>query len=172
MTPVLWRRATPADAAALSALGGATFLTSFAHDHPGQALLAHIAKAHSLPYYQDALADPEQIVIIGETALGAPVGYTLLTPADLPVAPEPGDLEIKRIYLLAPWQSGGHGSTLMDEIYAVARERRATRLLLAVYEKNEHAQRFYARQGFSQIGRTTFMVGDTPFEDLVYARRM
>jgi len=172
VTPVLWRRATPADAAALSALGGATFLASFAHDHPGEALLTHIAKAHGLDYYRDALADPEQIAIIGETALGAPVAYALLTPPNLPVALEPGDYELKRIYLLGPWQSGGHGTALMEQVYTAAQERGTKRLLLAVYTQNEKAQAFYARQGFEQIGRTTFMVGDAAFEDLVYARKM
>ena len=39
MTPILWRAAAPQDAAALSILGGATFLASFAHDHPGAALI-------------------------------------------------------------------------------------------------------------------------------------
>jgi diamine N-acetyltransferase len=172
VTPIIWRRARPHDAAALSALGGATFLTSFAHDHPGAALLAHISNAHGVDYYRTALADPEQVAIIGETALGAPVGYALLTPPNLPVAPEPGDYELKRIYLLGPWQGGGHGSALMEQAYAAAHERRAKRLLLAVYPQNAQARRFYVRQGFEQIGRMTFMVGDVPFEDLVYARKM
>jgi len=39
MTPIHWRRAEPRDAAALSLLGGATFLASFAYDHPGDALM-------------------------------------------------------------------------------------------------------------------------------------
>lgn len=172
MAPILWRKATAQDAEALSVLGGATFLASFAHDHPGPALIQHIRDAHRPDYYRAAIADPAQMVLIGETPLGAPVGYAMLTPPDLPVESTADDVEIKRIYLLGPWQGGGHGDTLMALLVEEARRRRARRLLLAVYPPNEKARRFYQRHGFAQIGETTFMVGDTPFRDLVYAKAL
>ncbi|WP_150291250.1 GNAT family N-acetyltransferase [Sphingobium estronivorans] len=169
MTPILWRRAQAGDAAALSLLGGATFLASFAHDHPGDALIAHVRTAHGEPYYAAALADPDQTLLIGETPLGAPVGYALLTPPDLPIETGPNDLELKRIYLLSGWQGGGNGDALMALIMDEARQRGARRLLLAVYEANARAQRFYARHGFIEAGETVFMVGDVPFRDRIYA---
>ncbi len=170
-TPILWRLATSGDARALSALGGATFLAAFAHDHPGEALLDHIGKAHGIAYYEAALADPRQIALIGETPLGAPVGYALLTPPDLPVETDATrDIELKRIYLLGPWQGGGNGDRVMDMVIAQAKGRGAQRLLLAVYPQNERARRFYARHGFAHIGEMTFMVGSVPFRDLIYAR--
>lgn len=171
MTPIRWRSAVPGDAPALSLLGGATFLASFAHDHPGEALLAHIRSAHGEAYYRAALADPAQRLLIGETPLGAPVGYALLTPPDLPVPiDDRKDVEIKRLYLLGPWQGGGNGDRLMELLIAEASHLGAKRLLLAVYPQNERARRFYARHGFVEIGETTFMIGDVPFRDLVYAR--
>jgi ribosomal protein S18 acetylase RimI-like enzyme len=172
MTPIAWRKALPDDAPGLSLLGGATFLTSFAHDHPGGALIDHIYKAHGQDYYRAAILDPAQTVLIGETPLGAPVGYAMITPPALPVPAEPGDVELKRIYLLPGWQGGGHGHALMALAIEEAKKRDAARLLLAVYPQNDRALRFYARHDFTQIGRTTFMVGDVPFEDLVYARRL
>ncbi|OAN51775.1 GNAT family N-acetyltransferase [Sphingobium sp. TCM1] len=173
MTPIAWRRAEPQDAAALSILGGATFLASFAHDHPGAALVAHIRNAHGEAYYQAALADPAQTVLIGETPLGAPVGYVMMTPPDLPLPTDAArDLEIKRVYLLAGWQGGGHGDRVMALVEEEARRRSAQRLLLAVYPQNERARRFYARHGFVHVGELTFMVGDEPFRDLIYARKL
>ncbi|MEJ7925941.1 GNAT family N-acetyltransferase [Sphingobium sp. AN641] len=169
MTPIRWRRAEPGDARALAILGGATFLASFAHDHPGDALVEHIRSAHSEDYYRAAIADPAQWLLLGETPLGAPVGYAMLTPPDLAVPLEAGDIELKRIYLLSGWQGGGNGGDLMRHVMAQARSRGARRLLLAVYPQNEGARRFYARHGFEQIGRVIFMVGATSFEDLVYA---
>lgn len=158
------------DAAALSLLGGATFLESFAFDHPGPALIRHVRNAHGEAFYADALADPDKTIIIGETPLGAPVGYALLGPPDLPADPAPDSHELKRIYLLGPWQGGGHGDILIGHVLDAARERGAKRLLLAVYSRNVKAQRFYARHGFSQVGNTIFMVGDVPFQDLIFAK--
>jgi len=172
LTPIVWRRAGPSDAPTLSALGGATFLTTFAHDHPGDGLMAHIANNHSVAYYDAALADPAGITIIGETPMGAPVGYAMLTPNALPVAGQAGDYEIKRFYLLGPWQGGENGNALMVECLRAVEERGTRRLLLAVYPQNARARRFYERHGFAHIGTTTFMVGDTAFEDLIYARPM
>lgn len=106
MTPIIWRVAGADDGPALSILGGATFLSSFAHDHPGAALVSHIRTAHGIPYYEAALADPEQTVLIGETPFGAPVGYAMITPPDLPIATDPAcDRELKRLYLLSGWQA-------------------------------------------------------------------
>lgn len=171
MTPILWRRGQAGDAAALSVLGGATFLAAFAHDHPGRALIDHIRAAHGEDYYRAVLADPAQTVIIGETPLGAPVAYAVISPPDLPVPVDPlADIELKRIYLLSGWQGGGHGDALMEQVADVARAAGRKRLLLAVYTANDRARRFYARHGFAEIGETIFMVGDTPFRDLVYAR--
>jgi ribosomal protein S18 acetylase RimI-like enzyme len=173
MTPIVWRHADAGDAAALSILGSATFLASFAHDHPGPALLAHVRIAHGETYYQAALGDPAQTILIGETPLGAPVGYAMLTPPDLPVPVDADrDLELKRIYLLSGWQGGGHGDRLMALVEEAARKRDAQRLLLAVYPQNDRARRFYARHDFVQIGEMTFMVGDVPFRDLVFARTL
>lgn len=173
MTPIHWREAVLTDAPALSILGGATFLASFAHDHPGAALIAHIRGAHGEAYYQAALSDPAQTVLIGETPLGAPVGYAMLTPPDLPIAADPAqDMELKRIYLLGGWQGGGHGDTIMAMVIAQTRRRGGKRLLLAVYPQNDKARRFYARHGFGEIGELTFMVGDVPFRDLIYARAL
>jgi len=171
MIPLTLRRAVPADAARLSLLGGATFLTSFAHDHPGDAMVAHVAKHHSVDWYERLLADPDCGAWILETGLKAPVGYALLTPSAVDCPTDPGDLELKRIYLLAPFQSGGWGVKLIEAVEAEVRARRAKKLYLCVYGVNHAAQRFYARQGFVDTGhKQNFRVGDVEYEDLIWAK--
>jgi ribosomal protein S18 acetylase RimI-like enzyme len=165
------RRATPGDAARLALLGSATFLNSFAHDHPGDAIVAHVDAWHSRDWYAAALADPTYAAWILETPLGAPVGYALLTPPTLDCPTEEGDLELKRIYLLAPWQSGGWGGRLLRAVEAEARARAAERLFLCVYSANEGAQRFYTRNGYRDTGHhQKFLVGDVPFEDFIWVK--
>ncbi len=172
MTPVAWRKAGPDDAEALSYLGAATFLASFAFDHPGKPLIEHLKVEHSTEYYLAKLASPDVDIVIGETPLGAPVGYVMLVPPEHPDLQQSGDWELKRIYLLGPWQGGGNGRALLEQALKVAAARAARRLILAVYESNDRAVAFYEKAGFKQIGETVFMVGEVPFRDMVYARPM
>ena len=171
MIPLTLRRAVPEDAARLSLLGGATFLTSFAHDHPGDALIAHVAEYHSIDWYECLLADPGCAARILETELKAPVGYVVMTSPAVDCPTEPGDLELKRIYLLAPFQSGGWGVKLIEAVEAEARARGARKLYLCVYSANHAAQRFYIRHGFADVGcKQNFRVGDVEYEDMILAK--
>lgn len=173
MTNLTLRRAEAADAARLALLGGATFLTSFAHDHPGDALVAHVDNHHSFAWYERMLADPACAAWILETELKAPVGYAVLTPpaVDCPTGRE--DLELKRIYLLAPFQSDGWGVKMIEAVEAEARARGAKRLYLCVYKVNVAAQRFYARRGFADSGcKQDFQVGDVRYEDLIWVKQL
>lgn len=165
------RRAGPGDAAKLALVGSAGFLESFADDHPGDDLVAHCAKDHGEAYYSALLADPACALWIVEAPLGAPVGYAALTPATLPGAVD-GDVELKRIYMLAPWHGCGMSRTLIEAVIAEARGRGFRRLLLAVYAQNSRARAFYARSRFGQIGETVFAVGAAIFTDIVMAREL
>jgi diamine N-acetyltransferase len=170
MTPIIWRKATPEDADALAHLGAATFLSTFAFDHPGKGLIDHLNDEHSSKYYAQKLARDDFHIVIGETPLGAPVGYLMLCPPEHPDFHKDGDLELKRIYLLSAWQGGGNGRDLMQRAIEMATASGAKRLLLAVYESNPKAIGFYERAGFEKIGETVFMVGDVEFLDFLYAK--
>lgn len=172
MTPIIWRNAEARDAEALAFLGAATFMATFAFDHPGQPMIEHLRREHSAAYYAAALCDPAIDILLGETPLGVPVGYAMITPAAHPGLQQDGDIELKRIYFLGPWQGGGNGKDLLDRVFELTEKRGAKRLLLSVYEKNVRAIGFYERAGFEAIGETVFMVGPVPFRDLVYARNM
>ena len=161
------RRADAADAGKLALLGSATFLTAFASDHPGDALVAHCRDQHSEVRYAAWADDPAYALWIAETPLGAPVGYAMLSPPDLDIAVEPDAVELKRIYTLGAWQGRGLGHRLIETVIGEARSRQAPNLYLCVYETNEMAQRFYARHGFVRVGTQKFMVGDVAFTDWI-----
>jgi diamine N-acetyltransferase len=167
---VVWRKAGPDDAEALAYLGAATFLATFAFDHPGKALIEHLKAEHSREYYTAKLAHPDVDIVLGETPLGAPVGYVMMVPPEHPEHQQAGDIELKRIYLLPAWQGGGNGRALLQQAFDIAVARGAKRILLAVYESNSKAVSFYERAGFAYVGETVFMVGEMPFRDMLYAR--
>jgi diamine N-acetyltransferase len=168
LSVVTLRRAVLADAGKLSLVGGASFLESFAYDHPGDDMVDHITERHSVETYRAWLSNPAYALWIVEEAVGAPIGYVVLGPPSLPRSTD-GDIEIKRIYMLYRWHGGGHGKALFDAAVNEARTRGATRLILAVYSQNVLAQTFYARQGFTRIGETQFSVGSALFTDHVMA---
>lgn len=165
------RRAEQADAGALALVAGATFLEAFAGVLDGADIVAHCAANSSAAKFAGWLADPASAVAIGEAEQGgAPLGYTVLTTPDLPVAPQEGDIELKRIYALSTTHGGGLGPALMARAIEDARALGRRRMLLGVYGGNARAQRFYAKQGFQVIGSRKFLVGATWHDDLVFAR--
>ncbi len=163
----------PADAAALALVGQATFLQSYADSLPAADIAHHCAHEHAQARYAAWLADPAYRIWGAEIAPGrALVGYAVLSPPDLPGATEPGDMELKRLYLLHRFHGGGTGAALMGAVVEAARSQGALRLLLGVYGENDTAIAFYARQGFAQAGVRKFQVGAQVYDDLVLARRL
>ena len=165
------RLCTPGDEFALSLLGQATFLESFAGMLDGADILAHCASKHSLAVYQRWLQSEDVSIWIAEIEPGnAPVGYLVLTPPDLPIAdPRTDDREIKRIYLLHPFQGSGLGKRLMQEAFAHVRQQGCRRVLLGVFSRNTNAIAFYQRLGFVNVGDRIFKVGNTDCSDIVLA---
>jgi ribosomal protein S18 acetylase RimI-like enzyme len=159
------------DAAALSLVGAATMLETYADKIRGTDIVANCATRHSEAFYAAWLADPRMVVWLAETPTGAPAGYLVLMPATLPDrGPHPDDLEVQRIYLLSRFHGSGTGHALMSRAIAETHARGARQLVLGVLKANTNAIAFYRRQGFTQIGTRTFQVGASLFDDLVMGR--
>lgn len=162
------------DSGALALVAAATFLEAFAGILPGPAIVQHCARHHTPAAYARYLATPGVHAWLAVMRDGdAPVGYSMLTPPDLPV-PDlvSGDLELKRIYLFSKFQGSGMGQQLMDVAIESARTTQAPRLLLGVYAGNSRAIRFYQRNGFEQVGVRTFTVGTLVCDDLILGRAL
>ncbi len=158
----------------LSLVGGATFLQTYAPTHDAADILAHATKNHSAGSYERLLAVPENRAYFAELLPGkAAVGYLLCAAPDLPAETiEPGDYELRRIYLLHRYQGLGIGRALMQQAIDAAKDQGYQRLTLGVYGKNQEALRFYQKSGFREIGERTFSVGSTVCHDYVLARRL
>ena len=167
---VTLRPCGPGDAAALALVGQATFLETYAEVVPVTDLLRHCAHQHGEAFYADWLGRADHRLWLAQTATGAPVGYAAMVPSELPVAPEPRDVELRRIYLLRRFQGGGLGAALMATVIDAATQAGFTRLLLSVYGENAGAISFYHRQGFARVGEHRIRVGALDYDDLVLAR--
>ena len=186
--PVRLRQATIGDAPALALVGAATFLEAFTWMLPGADIIAHCAKNHTADAYRAALAQPHTRITLAETVTsGAPVGYAMLAAPDLPSFDvHPGDIELKRIYLLSRFRSRraapvfdstgqpipdlSAGQALMNAAIADAQSMGCHRLLLGTNADNQRAIGFYRRNHFADAGTRTFQVGSQCCCDLIMAR--
>lgn len=167
------RRAGQEDAGALAQIGAATFLETYTEIITGPDMVAHCERQHSRAVYSAWLEDPNASVWLAEyAATGSPVGYAVNCAPDLPVPPEPGDIELKRIYAFSRFHGAGVGKALMQAALADARARGAPRLLLGTYGENHRAIAFYRKHGFDLIGTRQFQVGDQLYDDVVLAARL
>lgn len=161
------------DAAALALIGQATFLETYSDVLPGPHIIAHCKKAHSVAQYEAWLADPTFQMWLAELQPGgAPVGFMVVAPPDLPFDVTDADLEIKRIYLLSKFQGAGMGRRMVDAAVEFGRTRNARRLLLGVYKKNHPAIAFYERSQFAVVGGRTFNVGGHDYDDHIMGRNI
>lgn len=167
-TPTI-RRATPDDAVTVSRLAARTFTETFGHLYPPADLAAFIAEAYAEERQRVILSRPDYAVWLLDDG-GEAVGHAAAGPCGLPhpdVAP--GDGELKRLYLLAPYQGTGWGGAMFDTVMAWLQRNGPCALWIGVWSGNHGAQRFYARRGFERVGEYRFPVGAT--RDLEYILR-
>jgi ribosomal protein S18 acetylase RimI-like enzyme len=164
------RRATGADAAALAELGAITFVESFGHLYTPGDLQAFLRESHSEASYAAALADPTQALWLAERD-GRAIGYAQAGPCGLPHADvQPGDGELKRLYLLRGVQGAGLGAALLDQALAWLERDGPRTLWISVWSENFGAQRFYGRYGFAHAGEYAFIVGTQRDREFIYRR--
>jgi diamine N-acetyltransferase len=161
------RAAQRGDETRLALVGRATFLESYADLLPAEDILAHTEQQHAPGVYAAWLDDPRYRCWLVEAGPGrVPVGYLLLSPPDLPMTDLTAqDLEVKRIYLLHPYQRRGFGRAMMTQATQYARAAGFARLLLGVYARNEAALAFYDQIGFHRVGERHFRVGAGEYYD-------
>jgi ribosomal protein S18 acetylase RimI-like enzyme len=171
MTTAAWR-VRPAgveDAEALALVGAATFLESYAGVVDGAGIVAHCAGQHSADAYRAYFAKGAEAWLAEVEPGSAPVGYALLCRPELEQA-QPGDIELKRIYLFSRFHGRGIAAALMDAVVAASAGH--ARLLLGVKDDNHRALSFYRKHAFETIGTRRFDVGGKTYDDFVLARAL
>lgn len=170
MSKTTIRRAVPADAVALAALGARTFADTFGHLYPPEDLAAFLSQTHTPALASADLADPAKAVWVAEND-GRLIGYALAGPCALP-HPEATSAngELKRIYVLAEAQGEGLGQRLMDQSLQWLESQRRLPIWLGVWSENHAAQRLYERRGFRKVGEYGFKVGASVDHEFIFRR--
>jgi len=164
------RPALPSEAAALAELAARLFRTTYADQVPLKDMETYIASAFTPE------AQAREIAAEGATVLVAAEGTDLVAYAQLRTGPpplaraDPNALEIARFYLDPLLHGTGFASTLMEACLDWARQRGQGSAWLQVWEVNRRALGFYAKEGFADMGQTTFQVGNILYRDRVLVR--
>jgi ribosomal protein S18 acetylase RimI-like enzyme len=164
------RPGTPADAAALAALGQATFAHTFGHTYRPADLAAFLAGAYSVAWHEALLADRTRATWVADSG-GELIGFGIAGACKLPVPSlEPRAGEIQRLYLRGDWQGRGIGSRLLEQLLAELQRRGHAPLYVGVWSQNLGAQRLYARYGFNKVGDYFFPVGEHRDHEFILKR--
>ncbi len=167
------RRATVEDAAMMAVVGTATFLEAYTWALPGADIVDFCTQNHTAEAYARYLAKPDTRITLAVTGQDAPVGYAMICAPDLEgFELREGDTELKRIYLFSRFRPGGNGQRLMDAALADAREMGCRRMLLGTNAGNARAIAFYRRNGFTEVGTRTFVVGVQHCCDAIFGREL
>ncbi len=169
--PSVLRVPEPHDAAALAALGRATFVSTFGHLYSAENLARFFTEAYVVETIAAELVDPSLrwLVVEDSQAPGVPIGFCKLSVGtSLPVSfAGRSVMECKQLYLLDAYHGCGIADDLMRWAFGQASLVGAQDMVLCVYSDNLRAQRFYQRHGFAKYMDYHFMVGDHRDEEFI-----
>ncbi|MGE2836747.1 GNAT family N-acetyltransferase [Mycobacterium sp. SMC-4] len=168
--------ATPESVPELAALAARTFPLACPPSTGPDDVAAFIAENLTAARFSEYLNDRGRVVLTA-TAGGHIVGYAM-TVAGVPdddadvaaaVTTRPA-IELSKMYVAPEAHGSGTAAALMTAVLAHAAQAGATCVWLGVNQKNQRAQRFYAKHGFSVAGVKTFRLGTHIEHDYVMLR--
>ncbi|WP_109808136.1 GNAT family N-acetyltransferase [Sphingosinithalassobacter portus] len=165
------RPASPSDAAALSALASRIFTETFGTLYAPEDLAQFLNETFGPGGLPAQIGDPVFAIRVAE-ASGALVGFIKTGPVAFPGDWGSDTTELHQLYVAAEAQGSGVAQALIDWALDHARDEGYSRIVLSVFVDNIRAQRFYARNGFVEIGRYAFRVGNHVDDDRIWARAL
>lgn len=167
--PFQVRPALAADAHALAALAIQVWLDTYATAGVNDLLGRYVLDAFT-PSGFAALAQDERAALLVAESDAHLAGYALVR-FDAPQALAPAsDVELRTLYVQAPFTRAGVGTALLARARATVRERSGgDALWLSVNTRNRRACGFYEKHGFARMGQTWFTLGEARHENHVLA---
>jgi ribosomal protein S18 acetylase RimI-like enzyme len=167
--------ASTVDAVELAALAASTFPLACPPSVALADVTSFVDANLSDTRFAEYLADPQRRIftaghegrIIGYAMLIAGVGDDPEVQRAVEIRPA---AEISKMYVLAAHHGSGVATALMDAALAAAAEWGAGCVWLGVNQKNQRAQQFYKRYGFTVNGTRSFRLGAHTESDYVMLR--
>jgi diamine N-acetyltransferase len=176
VTGLVLRRAEPGDEALLHDVASATFGLACPPGTDQEDIDRFISETLSVESFRDYLASFRHEIFVSLDG-GLAVGYAMVVRPPVPeeIAPMlrgPRSMELSKIYVRSSHHGGGVAGALLAEVIDLARAEGMSSVWLGVNQKNDRANRFYAREGFEQVGEKHFQVGSRLEDDFVREKRL
>lgn len=165
----IYRRATTADALALSTLATQVFLDTYATQGINDALAREVATVYSIEVFERRLRDADVELLLA-TSSGHTVGFVDIAFASRCPVPGVRGAEVFRLYVQRPFLRRGLGRNLMAKVEASARARGLDTLWLTAWAGNHGALAFYQSLGFRDIGTTEYVIDGVGHENRVLCK--
>jgi ribosomal protein S18 acetylase RimI-like enzyme len=167
--------AAAADLPELADVAAQTFPLACPPSVTHENIAAFIAENLTQEHFAGYLTDSDRLVLVARRD-GRMIGYAVLI-RGLPddddvnraVTARPA-VEISKMYVLPDDHGAGASAALMIEAIRLAQELDAKSVWLGVNQRNQRAQRFYAKHGFTINGTKTFRLGTRIENDYVMVR--
>jgi ribosomal protein S18 acetylase RimI-like enzyme len=160
------RRCDAGDATAISLVGQATILETYAGIAEGSDLYTYVTKDLGVETFRGLLASERACTWVVETDVGkCAVGYAMVQSGES--ADADSTIVLERFYLLYRFHGLGLGKRLIEEALAYARARRCRVMSLKVNAQNTRAIGFYERYGFKTVSEEPFRAGERDYRTLV-----
>jgi ribosomal protein S18 acetylase RimI-like enzyme len=160
----------PEDASLIADVGERTFRETYSADTPADELERHVASAYAVATIERELGDPDSSFFLARVD-GDVAGYLKINRgAAQTELREDAGLEIESLYVLREFQGRRIGQLLFDRALDEARTAGAEYVWLGVWERNEMARRFWAKQGFVEFDSHPFRFGEVEHNDLMMRR--
>ena len=166
------RKATSADAEALSELALRIFLDTFAAQNNPEDIELHAARSYSRDVQLDEINDPSLTYLIAEVD-GEPAGFAMIgLPRSESCIRFDAPIELFRFYVDKEWHGKGIAQPMMQACEKVARSLGGKTICLGVWLENPRAIRFYEKIGFRKEGTQAYLLGNDVQTDWVMARNI
>ncbi|MGI9325256.1 MAG: GNAT family N-acetyltransferase [Pseudomonadales bacterium] len=169
---VIIRPAMAQDLARLQAFAVQTWLAAFAHTYRDpEEPSRYVEEELALARFAQALGEDAILLALERRQDEAEelLGYVQIGPARFTdLQTDPGDQDLRRLYVAKDAQGRGIGHQLMDAVLALVPVCQARRVFLDVWEHNHGAQKLYRSYGFKVIARRRYIGANGQPEDEDY----
>ncbi len=154
------------DASRIAVLATQVWLHTYATDGISADIAAYVLQELTPEKYLRILNDPRSQVFVAECGANL-AGLAVVQFDSTCPAGSDSRAELKSLYIQAHFMGRGAGKLLLRAAEAEARQRSGAVLWLTVNAQNARAISFYAHQGYTKVGTTTFVLGEGHHENHV-----